>query len=61
VETHECTKIFPEFMEIAKKEGSGQALWSFDVANQVEELLSLVLQHVLLLKDLDGCLDSYPH
>jgi rubrerythrin len=37
-ETHEFTKMYPEFIEISKKEGNGQALWSFDVANQVEEI-----------------------
>jgi rubrerythrin len=37
-ETFEFTKMYPEYLEIAKKEGNGQALWSFDVANQVEEI-----------------------
>ncbi len=37
-ETHEFTEMYPEYMEIAEKEGKGQALWSFDVANQVEEI-----------------------
>ena len=37
-ETHEFTEMYPEFLEIARKEGNGQALWSFDVANQVEEI-----------------------
>jgi rubrerythrin len=37
-ETHEFTKMYPEFIEIAKKEGNGQALWSFNIANQVEEI-----------------------
>jgi rubrerythrin len=37
-ETHEFTEMYPEYMEIAEKEGNGQALWSFDMANQVEEI-----------------------
>jgi rubrerythrin len=37
-ETHEFTEMYPEYLEIARKEGKGQALWSFDVANQVEEI-----------------------
>ncbi len=37
-ETFEFTKMYPEYIEIAKKEGNGQALWSFDIANQVEEV-----------------------
>jgi rubrerythrin len=37
-ETHEFTKMYPEYLEIARKEGNGQALWSFDMANQVEEI-----------------------
>lgn len=37
-ETHEFTEMYPEFLEIARKEGNGQALWSFDIANQVEEI-----------------------
>jgi rubrerythrin len=37
-ETHEFTEMYPEFLEIARKDGNGQALWSFDMANQVEEI-----------------------
>jgi len=37
-ETFEYTKMYPEFLEIARKEGNRQAEWSFDVANQVEEI-----------------------
>ena len=37
-ETFEFTKMYPEFLEIARKEGNKQVEWSFDVANQVEEI-----------------------
>ena len=37
-ETFEFTKMYPEYIEIAKKEGNKQAEWSFNVANQVEEI-----------------------
>lgn len=37
-ETFEYTEMYPEYIEIAKKEGNKQAEWSFDIANQVEEI-----------------------
>ena len=37
-ETFEFTKMYPEYLEVARKEGNKQAEWSFDVANQVEEI-----------------------
>ena len=37
-ETFEFTKMYPEFLEIARKERNKQAEWSFNVANQVEEI-----------------------
>jgi len=37
-ETFEYTKMYPEYLEIAQKEGNKQAEWSFDIANQVEEI-----------------------
>jgi len=37
-ETHEFTHMYPEFLEIARKEGNKQAEWSFNVANQVEKI-----------------------
>jgi len=37
-ETYEFSQMYPEFIEIAKKEKNKQAEWSFTVANQVEEV-----------------------
>jgi rubrerythrin len=37
-ETHEFTQMYPEFLEIARREGNKQAEWSFNVANQVEKI-----------------------
>ncbi len=37
-ETYEFTKMYPGFIEEAKKEGNKQALQSFDYANKVEQI-----------------------
>ncbi len=37
-ETHEFTKMYPEMIEEAKKEGNKQALQSFEFANKVESI-----------------------
>lgn len=37
-ETYEFTKMYPEFIEEAKKEGNKAALQSFDNANKVEQV-----------------------
>ncbi len=37
-ETFEFTKMYPEYIEVAKKEGNDDAAWSFDVANKVEQI-----------------------
>jgi len=37
-ETFDFQKMYPEYLNIAKKEGNQQAAWSFDVANKVEEV-----------------------
>jgi len=37
-ETFEFTKMYPGFLEIAGEEGESQASWSFNIANQVEEI-----------------------
>jgi rubrerythrin len=37
-ETFEFTEMYPEYLEVAKKEGNKQAEWSFNVANQVEKI-----------------------
>ena len=37
-ETFEFEKMYPEYIDTAKREGNKQAAWSFDVANQVEQI-----------------------
>ena len=37
-ETFEFKNMYPEYIEIAKKEGNKLASWTFDVANKVEEI-----------------------
>lgn len=39
-ETFEYKKMYPEYLKIAKQEKNQQAVWSFNVANQVEEIHS---------------------
>jgi rubrerythrin len=55
-EHYEFTKMYPEFLEIAKEEGRKAAERSFDFANQVEkihhELYSKALEAVARAQDL---------
>lgn len=37
-ETYEFTKMYPGYIDVAKKEGNEDAAWSFDVANKVEQI-----------------------
>lgn len=37
-ETFEFTKMYPEYLSVAKKEENRQAVWSFDMANKVEQV-----------------------
>jgi rubrerythrin len=37
-ETFEYKKMYPEYLQTAKAEGNKQAIWSFDVANKVEQV-----------------------
>lgn len=37
-ETFEFTEMYPEYLEVARREGNEQAEWSFNVANQVEKI-----------------------
>jgi rubrerythrin len=46
-ETHEFTKMYPEMIEEAKKEGNRQALQSFDFANKVESIHANLYQKAL--------------
>ncbi|MBX5327445.1 MAG: rubrerythrin family protein [Candidatus Bathyarchaeia archaeon] len=55
-ETFEFKKMYPEYLNIAKKEKNTQATWSFDVANKVEQvhagLFSKVLEALKTNKEL---------
>ncbi len=46
-ETYEFKKMYPEFIEEAKKEGDKKALISFDYANQVEQIHAGLYQKAL--------------
>jgi rubrerythrin len=46
-ETFEFTKMYPEYLETAKKEGNKQAAWSFDVANKVEKIHAKLYQKAI--------------
>lgn len=46
-ETHEFTKMYPQMIEDAKKEGNKQALQSFEVANKVEKIHADLYQKAL--------------
>jgi rubrerythrin len=37
-ETFEFTTMYPKYMQVAKEEDNKQAVWSFDVANKVEQV-----------------------
>ncbi len=37
-ETFEFKEMYPEYIDSAKQDGNKQATWSFDVANQVEQI-----------------------
>jgi rubrerythrin len=46
-ETYEYNDMYPEFIEIARSEANKQAEWSFNVANQVEEIHAGLFQNAL--------------
>jgi rubrerythrin len=46
-ETFEFTKMYPEFIAIAKQEENKQATWSFDVANKVEQVHAKLYQKAI--------------
>ncbi len=37
-ETFEFVEMYPEYIEVAKKESNKKAVWSFNVANKVEKI-----------------------
>ncbi|OHC00323.1 MAG: rubrerythrin [Planctomycetes bacterium RIFOXYC2_FULL_41_27] len=46
-ETHEFTKMYPQMIDEAKKEGNKQALQSFEFANKVEKIHAELYQKAL--------------
>lgn len=46
-EIEEFESMYPEFIEEAKKEGNKKAVWTFDVANQVEEIHAVLYKKAL--------------
>lgn len=46
-ETYEFESMYPQFIEEAKKEGDNRALWSFEVANKVEQIHANLYQKAL--------------
>lgn len=46
-ETFEFTKMYPQFIEIARSERNKRAEWSFNVANKVEEIHAGLFQTAL--------------
>ena len=46
-ETFEYTKMYPEYLEVSKREKNKQAEWSFNVANQVEKIHASLFRAVL--------------
>jgi rubrerythrin len=48
-ETFEYTKMYPEFLEVAKRDRNKRAEWSFGVANKVEEIHAGLFKKTLQL------------
>jgi rubrerythrin len=46
-ETFEFTKMYPDYLGIAKQENNKQATWSFDVANKVEQIHAKLYQKAI--------------
>jgi rubrerythrin len=46
-ETFEFTKMYPEYIAIAKQEENKQAAWSFDMANKVEQVHAELYQKAI--------------
>jgi rubrerythrin len=46
-EIEEFKSMYPEFIEVAKKEGNKQAVWSFEVANKVEKVHAGLFQKAM--------------
>lgn len=46
-EVTEFKEMYPSFIEVAKEENDDAAVWTFDVANRVEEMHALLYENAL--------------
>src|SRR5512139_3030810 len=46
-ETHEFKNMYPGFIAVAKEEKNKQAVWSFDIANKVEQIHAALFQKAI--------------
>lgn len=58
-ETYEFTKMYPQMIEEAKKEGNKQALQSFEIANKVENIHASLYQKALQNLGKNEAVDYY--
>ncbi|MBS1258648.1 MAG: Nigerythrin [Candidatus Scalindua arabica] len=58
-ETHEYTKMYPEMIMEAEKEGESKAVRSFDLANKVESIHASLYQKALDHLDNNESVDYY--
>ena len=58
-ETYEFTKMYPGFIAEAETEGNKKAKWSFNVANQVEEIHAGLFTAALAAMSKDSGKDYY--
>ena len=58
-ETYEFTKMYPQMIEEAKKEGNKQALQSFEIANKVEKIHADLYQKALQNLGKNEAVDYY--
>ncbi len=57
-EIFEFTKMYPEYLEIAKQEGNNQAVWSFDVASKVEKIHANLFKKAVEALNIDNDLED---
>jgi len=57
-ETFEFKTMYPEYIDIARKEGNQQAAWSFDVASKVEEIHAGLFSKAIEVLKMGKKLDS---
>jgi rubrerythrin len=57
-ETYEFNDMYPEFLKVAKEEDEKQAVWSFDIANEVEKIHADLYKKASVALDKDSDLDE---